>query len=116
MLEYHITFPIDFLYIEIQHGAAVRVTSNSSKIITNGQAGLISSSEESDKKRRTKQHQKITLPTFEKTIQEAKLSWKRFIKYVKMTRDIDLKMMTNDQEILSQYRAQLEVKIIDIFI
>ena len=85
------------------------MTSNSSKIITNDQTGRNSSSEESERKR-TKQRQKITLPIFEKkTIPEAKLWWKRFIQYVKMTQDKDLTIMTNDKEILSQYREELEL-------
>ena len=49
------------------------MTSSSQKIITNEATGPNSSSEESDRKGRTKPHQKITLPIFEKkTIQEAK--------------------------------------------
>ena len=53
MLDYSNTIPIDFLYFEIQHGA-FRMTSKSSKFITNVQAGLISSSEECDRKRPNK--------------------------------------------------------------
>ena len=42
------------------------------------------SSEESERQGRNKRHQNVTLPIFEnKTIQEAKLWWRRFIKYVK---------------------------------
>ena len=90
--------------------------SNSSKIITNDQTGRNSSSEESQRKGRTKQHQKITLPIFEKkTIQEAKLWWRRFIQYVKLTHDIDQTIMTNDEAILAQFRKELETKIKDIF-
>ena len=77
-----------------------------------------SSSEESgDNKGRTTTHQKITLPIFEKkTIQEAKLWWRRFTQYVKMTQKIDLNTMTTDKEILEEYREELEIKIKDIFI
>ena len=74
-----------------------------------------SSSEESgEKKGRTTTHQKITLPIFEKkTIQEAKLRWRRFFQYVKMTQTIDLNRMTIDKEIIEEYREELEIKIKD---
>ena len=77
-----------------------------------------SSSEESgDKKGQITAHQKITLPIFEKkTIQEAKLWWRRFTQYVKMTQKIDLNTMTTDKEILEEYREELEIKTKDIFI
>ena len=77
-----------------------------------------SSSEESgEKKGRSTTHQKITLPIFEKkTIQEAKLWWRRFIQYVKMTQKIDLNRMTADKEIIEDYKEELEIKIKDIFI
>ena len=77
-----------------------------------------SSSEESEEKKgRTTTHQKITLPIFEKkTIQEAKLWWRRFIQYVKITQKIDLNRMTTDKEILEEYREELGIKIKDIFI
>ena len=56
-----------------------------------------------------KTHQKITPPTFEKKgIQEAKLWWRRFTQYIKMTQNFDLNIMTTDREILEQYRAELE--------
>ena len=45
-----------------------------------------------------------------KTIQEAKLWWRRFIQYGKMARTIDLNMMTTDKEIIEEYR-ELEIKI-----
>ena len=64
-----------------------------------------------------KTHQKITLPTFEKRgIQEAKLWWKRFTQYIKMTQNIDLNEMTTDREILPNYRDDLEHRIKDLFI
>ena len=76
-----------------------------------------SSSEESgEKKGRTTTHQKITLPIFEKKIQEAKLWWRRFIQYVKMTQKIDLNRITTDIEIIEEYREELEIKIKDIII
>ena len=71
-----------------------------------------SSEESGDKKGRTKTHYEITLPIFErKTVQEAKLWWRRFIQYVKMARKIDLNIMTTDKEILEDYREELEMKI-----
>ena len=101
---------------KLQHGAVTMRRKSSQKIITNEATGPNSSSEESERKGRTKPHQKITLPMFEKkTIQEAKLWWRRFIQYVKMTQDIDLNNMTTDKEILPEFR-ELEVKIKDIFI
>ena len=101
---------------ELQHGA-VTMTSSSQKIITNEATGPNSSSEESERKGKTKPHQKIGLPIFEKkTIQEAKLWWRRFIQYVKMTQNIDLNNMTTDKEILPDFREELELKIKDIFI
>ena len=64
-----------------------------------------------------KTHQKITLPTFEKRgIQEAKLWWRRFTQYIKMTQNIDLNIMTTDREILENYRNDLEHRIKDLFI
>ena len=57
------------------------------------------------------------LPKFEKkTIQEAKLWWRQFTQYVKMTQKIDLNTMTTDKEILEEYREELEITIKDIFI
>ena len=107
---------IVLLPMGIQHGAA-RMTSNSSKNITTEATEPNSPSEESERKGRTKPHQKITLPIFEKkTIQEAKLWRRRIIQYVKMTQVIDPKKMTTDKEILLEFRDELEVKIKDIFI
>ena len=64
-----------------------------------------------------KNHQKITLPTFEKRgIQEAKLWWRRFTQNMKMTQNIELKEMTTDREILPDYRDDLEHRIKDLFI
>ena len=70
-----------------------------------------------EKRREEQQHQKITLPIFEKkTVQEAKLWWRRFIQYVKMTQKIDLNRMTTNKEILEEYREELEIKMNDFFI
>ena len=64
-----------------------------------------------------KTHQKITLPTFEiRGIQEAKLWWRRFTQYIKMTQKIDRNIMTTDREILEGYRNDLEHRIKDLFI
>ena len=53
-----------------------------------------------------KTHQKITLPTFDKRgIQEAKLWWRKFTQYIKMTKNIDLNEMTTDREILRIHRT-----------
>ena len=88
------------------------MTSNSSKVTRNNHAGQTFSSEESDRRGRKKQHQKITIPIVEKkTIQEVKLWWRIFIQDVKMTQDIDFTTITNDREILSRYRDELRVKI-----
>ena len=63
-----------------------------------------------------KTHQKITLPTFKKRgIQEAKLWWRRFTKYIKVTQKIDLNKMTTHREKLQNYR-DLEHRIKDLFI
>ena len=84
------------------------MTNTSEKINLSEPTGRGSSGEESgDKRGRTKTHQKITLSIFEKrTIQEAKLWWRRFIQNVKMTQDIDLNTMTTDKEILADYRDE----------
>ena len=64
-----------------------------------------------------KTHQKTTLPTFQKRgKQEAKLRWRRFTQYIKMTQNIDLNIMTTDREILENYRDDLEHRIKDLFI
>ena len=64
-----------------------------------------------------KTHRKITLPTFEKHgIQEAKLWWRRFTLYIKMTQNIDLNEMATDREILHNYRDDLEHRIKNLFI
>ena len=56
-------------------------------------------------------------PTFEKRgTQEAKLWWRKFTKYEKMTQNIDLNIMTTDREMLEQYRAELEQRNKDLFI
>ena len=64
-----------------------------------------------------KSHQKITLPTFEKRgIQEAKVGWRRFTQYIKMTQNIDRNGMTTYLKKLQNYRDDLEHRIKDLFI
>ena len=101
---------------EIQHGA-VRMSQKNENNSAESNSRNSSSEESGDKKERTTAHQKITLPIFEKkTIQQAKVWWRRFTQYVKMTQKIDLNTMTTDKEILEEYREELEIKIKDIFI
>ena len=62
-------------------------------------------------------NQKLTIPTLEKQDQtNASMWWRKFVQYIKMTKDIDLSTMTNRKEILPQDRDQLEADIKDIFI
>ena len=42
--------------------------------------------------------------------------WRKFVQYIKMTKDIDLSTMANNKEILPQYRDQLELEIKDVFL
>ena len=61
--------------------------------------------------------QKLTIPTIEKQDQaNASMWWRKFVQYIKMTKEIDLSIMTNGKEILPQYRDQLETHIKDIFV
>ena len=61
--------------------------------------------------------QKLPIPILEKNDHtSAKLWWKKFTQYIKMTREIDLSKMTNSKEVLPQYRDQLEEGIKDVFI
>ena len=55
--------------------------------------------------------QKLTIPTLEKQdCTSANMWWRKFVKYIKMTKDIDLSTMTNSKEILPQNRDQLEAE------
>ena len=55
---------------------------------------------------------KLTIPTLEKHDHtSANLWWRKFFQYKKMTKEIDLWTMTNNKEILTQYRDQLEREI-----
>ena len=61
--------------------------------------------------------QKLPIPILEKTDHtSAKLWWRKFTQYIKMTREIDLSKMTNSKEVLPQFRDQLEDEIKDVFI
>ena len=42
--------------------------------------------------------------------------WRKFVQYIKMTKELDLSKMTNNKEILPHYREQLETEIKDIFL
>ena len=61
--------------------------------------------------------QKLTIPTLEKQDHtNTNMWWRKFVQYIKMTKDLDLSKMTNNKDILPQYRDQLETEIKDIFL
>ena len=61
--------------------------------------------------------QKLTISTLEKQDHtNANMWWRKFVQYIKMTKDLDLSKMTNNKEIKPQYRDQLETEIKDIFL
>ena len=61
--------------------------------------------------------QKLTIPTLDKQdYTSANMWWRKFVQYIKMTKDQDLATMTNSKEILPQYRDQLEADIKEIFL
>ena len=61
--------------------------------------------------------QKLSIPILEKNDHtSAKLWWRKFVQYIKMTRDIDLSKMSNSKEILPQFRKQFEEEIKNAFI
>ena len=61
--------------------------------------------------------QKLSIPSLEKhDSSSANLWWRKFVQYIKMTKDIDLSIMTNSKKILPQYREQLEMDIKDTFL
>ena len=61
--------------------------------------------------------QKLTIPILEKhDATNVRLWWRRFIQYVKTTKDIDLTEVTTSREIKEQYRERLEDEVKDIFI
>ena len=60
---------------------------------------------------------KLTIPTLDKQdFTSANMWWQMFTQYIKMTKDLDLSMMTNSKKILPQYRDQLGAEIKDIFL
>ena len=61
--------------------------------------------------------QKLTIPSIEKDgNSSANLWWRKFVQYIKMTKEIDLSQMTNSTEILPQFRDHLELEIKDTFL
>ena len=42
--------------------------------------------------------------------------WRKFVQYIKMTKEIELSNLTNNKEILPQFRDQLKLEIKDIFL
>ena len=61
--------------------------------------------------------QKLTIPTLDKQdYTSANMLWRKFVQYIKMTKDLDLSTMTNSKEILPQYSDQLEAEIKDMFL
>ena len=61
--------------------------------------------------------QKLTIPSLEKhDSSSANLWWRKFVQYIKMTKDIDLSQMVNPKKILPQFRDQLELEIKDTFL
>ena len=61
--------------------------------------------------------QKLPIPILEKNDHtSANLWWRKFVQYIKMTRDIDVSTMTYSKEILPQFRERLEEEIRDVFI
>ena len=56
--------------------------------------------------------QKLTIPALEKQDQtNASMWWRKFVQFIKTTKDIDLSTMTNSKKILPQYHDQLEADI-----
>ena len=103
-----------YLIHKKQHGAVGKMDNQEATESTGSSSGEIS---EKTNSKIEMTHQKVTLPTFEKhVIQEAKLWWRRFTEYIKMTQNIDLNRMTTDREILENYREDLEHRIKDLFI
>ena len=60
--------------------------------------------------------QKLPIPILEKNDHtSAKLWWRKFTQYIKMTREIDLSKLTNSKEMLPRNRNQLDEEIKDVF-
>ena len=61
--------------------------------------------------------QKLTIAALEKQdYTNANMWWRKFVKYKKMTKDLDLSKTTNNKEILPQYRDHSEMEMKDIFL
>ena len=61
--------------------------------------------------------QKLTIPTLDKQdYTSANMWWRKFVQYIKMTKEVDLSTMTNSRGILPQYGDQLEAEIKDKFL
>ena len=61
--------------------------------------------------------QELSIPILEKyDATSVKLWWRKFVHYVKMTKEIDISEMVTSREIIEEYRDQLEEDIKDIFI
>ena len=59
--------------------------------------------------------QKFTITILEKyDTTNVRLWWRRFVQYAKMTKDIDLNMMTTSREIKYEFRERLEEEVKDI--
>ena len=61
--------------------------------------------------------QKLTITSLKKHDNSSEyLWWRKFVQYIKMTKDIDLSQMTTTKEILSRFRDQLELEIKDTYL
>ena len=82
----------------MQHGA-VRMNEMESNKISEFTSPSDGETSERGTTKNEKTHKKINLFTFEKKVkQKAKLWWRRFTQYKKMTPNIDLNLMTTDKE------------------
>ena len=58
--------------------------------------------------------QKLSIPSLEKhDSSSTNFWWRKFVQYIKMTKNIDLSIITNSKEVLRQFRDQLELEIKD---
>ena len=61
--------------------------------------------------------QKLPIPILEQNDHiSAKLWWRKFVQYIKMTRDIDVSTLISSKKTLPQFRERLEEEIKDAFI
>ena len=62
-------------------------------------------------------NQKLSIPCLEKYHKSSANLWSRkFVQYVKMTKNFDISPLVNSKKILPQYREQMESEIKDIFL